>query len=237
MSLLVVRELTISLRLKKKKVALGTLVFSPFIHIDREYVIDFRRRESFKWYACRLPPQQYTQYVSALKLIETSEMCEMAKGAFEKHMRSIWPRISPHILFGWLKVTNDHIHDFSHTETSNASYARLRLTPLVTLSLFQNIQPALQLQWQHKTTTTTYPLPPAVENHQYVTSRILVDMCHVSKNAMHNQNDSLPHSQNSTDSKLELTLILTNHLSTMLHDSRWQERCVTTRPAFPHVTH
>jgi len=73
-------------------------------------------------------------------------MCEMAKGAFEKHMRSIWPRISPHILFGWLKVTNDHIHDFSHTETSNASYARLRLTPLVTLSLFQNIQPALQLQ-------------------------------------------------------------------------------------------
>jgi hypothetical protein len=70
----------------------------------------------------------------------------MTKGAFEKHMRSIWPHIPPHILFGWLKVTNDHVHDFSHTEISNSSYARLRLMPLVTLFLFQNIQPALQLQ-------------------------------------------------------------------------------------------
>ena len=119
------------------------------------------------------------------------------------------------------------------------SFARLRQMPLVTLSLFQNIQPAFQLQWQHKTTTTTTtsPLPPAVESHQYVTSLILVDRCHVSKNAMHNQNDSLPHSQNSTDSKPGLTVILTNHLSTILHDSRWQVRIVTTKPAFPHVTH
>ena len=163
----------------------------------------------------------------------------MAKDAFEKHMLSIWPHISTHILFVWLKITNDHVHEFSHTETSNSSFDRLRLMPLVTLSVFQNIQPAFQLQWQHKITTTTkttYPLPPAVESRQYVTSLILVDRCHVSKNAMHNQNDSLPHSQNSTDSKPELTLILTNHLSTMLHDSRWQVRCVTTRPAFPHVT-
>jgi hypothetical protein len=108
--------------------------------------------------------------------------------------------------------------------------------PLVTLSLFQNIQPGSQLQWQHKTATTTYPLPPAVESRQYVTSLILVDRCQVSKNAMHNQNDSLLPSQNSTNSKPELALILTNHLWTMLHDSRWQVRCVTTRTAFPHVT-
>jgi len=37
---------------------------------------------------------------------------------------------------------------------------------------------------------------------------------------MHNQNASLPHSQNSTDSKPELTLILTNYLSAMLHDKQ-----------------
>ena len=222
------------------------LVYSPFNHLrrllDREYFVKFRHCESFKLYAYRLPPQRYNQYASASKLIETSQIREMAKDAFEKHMHSIWPHISTHILFGWLKVTNDHVHRFSHTETSNSSFARLRLMPLVTLSLFQNIQPAFQLQWQHKTatitttTTTTYPLPPAVENRQYVTSLILVDRCHVSKNAMHNQNDSLPHSQNSTDFKPELTLILMNHLSNMLRDCRWQVCCVTTRPAFPHVT-
>jgi hypothetical protein len=70
----------------------------------------------------------------------------MAKDAFEKHMLSIWPHISTHILFGWLKITNDHVHDFSPSETSNSSFARLGLMPLVTLYLFQNIQPASQLQ-------------------------------------------------------------------------------------------
>jgi len=49
----------------------------------------------------------------------------MAKDAFVKHMLSIWPHISTHILFGCLKVTNDHVHEFSHTETSNSSFARL----------------------------------------------------------------------------------------------------------------
>jgi len=71
-------------------------------------------------YTYRLHPRQYTPYVSALKLIETSEMCETAKGAFEKYMRSIWPHISTHILFGMIKVTNDHVHDFSHTEIWNS---------------------------------------------------------------------------------------------------------------------
>jgi hypothetical protein len=70
----------------------------------------------------------------------------MAKDAFEKHMLSIWPHISTHILFGWLKVTNDHVHDFSQSETSNSSFAVFGLMPLVTLSLFQNIQPAFQLR-------------------------------------------------------------------------------------------
>jgi hypothetical protein len=108
--------------------------------------------------------------------------------------------------------------------------------PLVTLSLFQNIQPAFQLRWHHIiTTTTTYPLPPAVESCQYVISLILVDRCHVSKNAMHNQYDSLLRSQNSTDCKPELTQILTNHLSTTLHHSWLQVRCVTRRTAFPRV--
>jgi hypothetical protein len=92
--------------------------------------------------------------------------------------------------------------------------------PLVTLYLFQNIQPASQLQWQHVITTTTYPLPPAVESCQYVISLILVDRCHVSKNAMHNQNDSLLRLKNSTDSKPVLAQILTNNLSTTLHHSR-----------------
>jgi hypothetical protein len=102
---------------------------------------------------------------------------------------------------------------------------------LVTLSQVQNVQTTFQIQWQHKTKTTY----PAVESRQYVTSLILVDSCHVSKNVLHNQNYSLLCSHNFTDSKpewLSFWRIISKHVAC------WQvtgKRCVSARPAFPHV--